>query len=110
MDYEHGSGLSAAVVRLLASLLRVSGTFTAYVEDRAASMRDAWNRELRRAASTMIYAVVAAFFICSAAAWASFALMLAFWESNRVLVASLLAGVFLLLAVIGVLLLRKGTR
>jgi len=110
MESESGSGVSGAVVRLLATLLRMSGAFSSFVEDRAASMRAAWKHELRRTASTLIYALVAAFFICSAAAWGAAALMMAFWETHRVLVASLLAGAFVLLALGAVLLLRRDTR
>jgi hypothetical protein len=110
MESDIGSGIAATLMRLVATLLRVSGAVGHFVEDRAASLCAAWKRELRRAAATLIYTLVAAFFICSAAAWGALALMLAFWETHRVLVASLLAGAFLLLAVIAVLLLRRGTR
>jgi hypothetical protein len=110
MESESGSGVSGAVVRLLATLLRLSGAFSNFVEDRAASMRAAWKQELRRTASVLVYALVAAFSICSAAAWGAAALMMAFWETHRVLVASLLAGAFVLLALGVLLLLRRDTR
>lgn len=109
-ESESGSGMSGAVVRLVATLLRLSGAFSTFVEDRAASMRATWKHELRRTASTLIYALVAAFFICSAAAWGAVALMMVFWDTHRVLVASLLAGAFVLLALGAVLLLRRDTR
>jgi hypothetical protein len=110
MESETGAGVSGAVVRLIATLLRLSGSVGNFVDDRVASLRATWNQELRRAASTLIYALVAAFFICSAAAWGAFALMTAFWETHRVLVAALLAGAFVLLAVVVLLLLRRDTR
>jgi hypothetical protein len=107
---ESESGFAGAIVRLLATLLRASGAFTSFVEDRAASIRAAWRQELRRAASTLIYALLATFFICSALAWGAVALMLAFWETHRVLVASLIGAAFLLLAVAVLLLLQRDTR
>jgi hypothetical protein len=110
MESELGSGIAATLMRLAATLLRVSGAVGHFVEERAASICAAWKRELRRAAATLICTLVAAFFICSAAAWGAFALMLAFWDTHRVLVASLLAGMFGLLAVIAVLLLSRRTR
>jgi hypothetical protein len=110
MESESGSGISGAVFRLISTVLRMSGAVGNFVEERAASIRATWKEELHRIASTLIYALVAAFFICSAAAWGAFALMLAFWDTHRVLVASLLAGGFLLMSVAVVLLLRRGTR
>ena len=110
MESESGSGVSGAAMRLVATLMRVTGAFSQFVEDRAASVRATWKEELRRTASTLIFALVAAFFICSAVAWGAAALLMAFWETHRVLVASLLAGIFLLLAVIALLLLRRDTR
>ncbi|MBK6674610.1 MAG: phage holin family protein [Proteobacteria bacterium] len=110
MESEAGSGVSGAAMRLIATLMRLTGAFSHFVEDRAASLRASWKQELRRTASALVYALVAAFFICSAAAWGAFALMMAFWETHRVLVASLLSGAFLLLAVIVLLLLRRDTR
>jgi hypothetical protein len=110
MQSEDTHGIPGAAMRLIATLLRLTGAVGSYVDNRVASLRATWNQELRRAASALIYALVAAFFICSAAAWGAFALMTAFWETHRVLVASLLAGAFLLLAVIAVLLLRRDTR
>jgi hypothetical protein len=109
MEQEAGSGVSGAAMRLIATLLRASGSFSHFVGDRAASIRAAWKQELRRTASALIYALVAAFFICSAAAWGAVALMMAFWETHRVLVAALLAGAFALLALIVLLLLRRDT-
>jgi hypothetical protein len=105
-----GFGVAGIVARLIATLLRLSGSVSGFVEERAAAIRAAWKEELHRTASTLIYALVGAFFVCSAAAWAAFALMLAFWETHRVLVASLVAATFLLLAVLVLLLLRRGTR
>ncbi len=110
MEHEAPSGVSAAIVRLLATLLRVSGAFSQFVDARAAAARATWKQELRRTASALIYALVGAFFVCSAAAWGAAALMMAFWDTNRVLVASLLAVAFLLLAVIVLLLLRRDTK
>jgi hypothetical protein len=107
---DSGFGVAGVVARLIAMLLRLSGSISGYVEDRAAAIRAAWYQELRRSAATLIYALVGAFFICSAAAWCAFALMLAFWDTHRVLVASLVATAFLLLAVLVLLLLRRGTR
>ena len=97
METEHASGIPAAIVRLLATLLRLSGSVSQFVDDRAAAVRATWKQELRRTASSLVYSLVAAFFICSAAAWGAAALMMAFWETHRVLVASLLAGAFVLL-------------
>lgn len=110
MEAETGSGVSGAAMRLIATLMRLTGSFSHFVEDRAASVRATWKQELRRTASALVYALVAAFFICSAAAWGAFAVMMAFWETHRVLVASLLSGTFVLLAVIVLLLLRRDTR
>jgi len=110
MESESGSGMAGAMMRLIATLLRLSGAVGNFVEDRVASLHAAWKQELRRTAATLIYALVAAFFLCSAAAWGALALMMAFWETHRVLVASLLAAAFLLLAVGVLLLLRRDTR
>lgn len=110
MESEPGSGVAGAAMRLIATLLRLSGAFGNFVEDRAAAVRATWKQELHRAAASLIYALVAAFFICSAAAWGALALMMAFWETHRVLVASLLAVAFVLMAGGVLMLLRRDTR
>jgi hypothetical protein len=110
VESESGFGVASVVARVIATFLRLSGSISDFVEDRAAAIRAAWKEELHRTASTLIYALVGAFFVCSAAAWGAFALMLAFWDTHRVLVASLVAAAFLLLAVLVLVLLRRGTR
>jgi hypothetical protein len=95
---------------LFAGAQRLQNMINAYVADRAAAVRAAWHVELRRTADTVIYSLLSAFFICSAAAVGALALMLAFWDTHRVLVASSLAAGFLVLAVITLTLLRRGTR
>lgn len=105
-----GSDIPHRLMRMLSTLLRMGGLFTQFVEARKASVRATWRRELRRSASVLLYALVGAFFICAAATWGAAALLMAFWETHRVLVASLLAGGFALLAVIVLLLLRRDTR
>jgi hypothetical protein len=104
-------GTKLGVMALLfAGMRRLYTTLNSFVTDRAAAVRAAWFVELRRAAATVIYSLLIAFFICCAAAVGALALMLAFWDTHRVLVASLLAGGFLLLAGVALALLRRGTR
>ncbi|MFO1504062.1 MAG: hypothetical protein U1F39_09640 [Steroidobacteraceae bacterium] len=109
-DTESSGGIAGAAMRLIATLMRITGSMSQFVDNRAAAMRATWKHELRRTASALIYSLVAAFFICSAAAWGAVALMMAFWETHRVLVASLLAAAFLLLAGGVLWLLHRDTR
>lgn len=110
MEAQFEFGTPGALARVLAALQRLRNTMNNYIDERVAAVRSAWVAELRRTASAVIYALLTAFFVCSAAAWGAFALMLAFWDTHRVLVAGLLAGGFLLLGGLTVALLRSGTR
>jgi hypothetical protein len=95
------------VFGLFDRLRDILGTF---VESRTAEVRAAWRQELRRMAVARVAALTTAFFICATTAFASFSILLAFWDTHRVLVAALISVGFAVLALVSTVMLRNATR
>lgn len=100
----HGiAGLFGALGRLLDTARNFAG-------ERMEQLGSAWRAEVRRLAMALALGLMSAFFVCAAAALAMFAVLLAFWDTHRVLAAALVGACFAGLALIAVLMLRNCTR
>lgn len=100
---EHATALLGAVGHL-------SGKLALIVEDGAARATATYRAELRRVVHVMALALVAAFFVCAAAGFATFSIMVAFWDTHPALVSALLATTLALLALSAVALIGRYTR
>jgi hypothetical protein len=98
------------VSTLLGSIGRLGSTLSGMIGARTASWASTFRLELRRVASTLALALVAAVFVIAAASFVAVAVLVAMWDTHPVLGASLVAGGFALLTIIAVLLLRNATR
>jgi hypothetical protein len=81
-----------------------------FLEERAAAMSVMWRLELRRAAVVVACSLVLSFFICAAASFAILSILLAFWNTHRVLAAAGVSVGCIICAAASLLLLRNHTR
>jgi uncharacterized membrane protein YqjE len=70
-----------------------------FLDERAEALTAMWRAELRRAAVVRACSLMLSFFVVAAVGFAVFAVILAYWETHRVLAA---AGVSIVLAVCAV--------
>jgi len=73
------------------------------------SVASCWRQELRRMVSAFALSMLAMLFAFAATLFAAFAVMLALWDTHRILAAGLIALVFALLALVAALLVRRQT-
>jgi hypothetical protein len=95
---------------LRAALGHLGGSLASLGESSASNLRAAWRREVRRTSAALAFALATAFFVCAAAGFALFSFMLAFWDTHRVLAATVGAAGSAVLALIAALLLWGCTR
>jgi hypothetical protein len=95
---------------VLATVARLGTMLSGIVGERTSRLANAFRAEVRRVASALALALVAAVFAIAAAGFAAVAVLAALWDTHPVLGAGLLAGGFALLALIAVLLVRSATR
>jgi uncharacterized membrane protein YqjE len=96
-------GVVQAVKRMLATLVALVHTrlelFTTEIEE-----------EIQRAASILLWALVALFFGSLSVMFIAVTVLIIFWDDNRVLAASLITATFLVLTVVFALLARTRLR
>ena len=95
---------------MLGTIGRLGSMLSGMVGERTSRLVTAVRLEVRRIASALALALVAAVFAIMAAAFTAVAVLAALWDTHPVLGAGILAGVFALLAIIAVLLMRNSTR
>jgi predicted RND superfamily exporter protein len=100
---DNAAGLVEAVARL-GSVLATG------VESRVGRMRAAIRAEVRRAASALALAILAALLGFATLAFGAVAILIAAWDTHPVLAASLVALGFGMLAIVALLLMRSNTR
>lgn len=98
------------LISRVGTLLNGLNGLNGMIDSRAAQVAAFEMRAVRRAASVFALALVAALFVFLAAGFAAFAIIAALWDSHRVLGASCIAGVLVLLAGIAALLARGITQ
>ena len=110
MSESHMADLAERASAVLATVGRLGTMLSGIVGERTSRLTNAFRAEVRRVASALALALVAAVFAIAAAGFAAVAVLAAMWDTHPVLGAGLLAGGFALLAVIAVLLVRSATR
>ncbi len=100
---ERRPGLLGAARRMLATLIAIVHTrlelFTTEIEE-----------EIHRAASILLWSLVALFFGSLTVLMLAVTVLVVFWDTNRILAASLITGTFLLLTAVFALLARARLR
>jgi uncharacterized membrane protein YqjE len=88
-----GLGLFDSAKSLLATLIAI-------VHTRLELLSTELQEEVGRVALMLLWGAVALFFVFLAIAFLALLILIAFWDDHRLLVAALLAGLFLVLAVV----------
>lgn len=87
-----GVQASGPLTRLLHSLTTLVATFVEIGETRLSLLAVELQEEVYRAAGFLLYAMTAVFLATLGLAMAAFALVIAFWDSHRLLVSLLVSG------------------
>lgn len=95
---------------LVETLARLGNVMAAGVESRVGRMRAALRAEVRRAASALALALLAALLGFATLAFGAVAILIAAWDTHPVLAAALVALGFGMLALAALLLMRSNTR
>jgi uncharacterized membrane protein YqjE len=101
------SGSAASL--LLDSIERIGASVGRLVEGKVAALRAAVRAEVRRAVSAAMWGVLAALLAFTALEFAAITILIAAWDTHRVLAAGLIAAGFLLLAFVALLAMRSNT-
>lgn len=101
---------SRAAEGLFGALRRMLATLLAMVHTRLELITTELEEEIHRAASILLWALVALFFGSLAVLMLALMLLIVFWETHRVLVAALITAAFLGLAIATALLARARLR
>ena len=104
------SVLGSGIAGVISAMGQLGAAVASNLEKRLEALRIAIRLEVRRAAATMALAIAAVAMGFAALAFGAVAILIASWNSNPVLAASLIALGFCLLSIIAVLLMRSGTR
>jgi uncharacterized membrane protein YqjE len=94
---------------LLDSIERIGASVGRLVEDKLHALRTAVRGEMRRAASALMWGVLTALLAFMALEFAAVTLLIAAWDTHRVLAAGLIAAGFLVLALAALLAMRGST-
>jgi uncharacterized membrane protein YqjE len=95
---------------LLHSVRALLATLLATVRTRGELLQTELEEERLRVAGIALFAIAAAFFLLVGTLLLSFFLILLFWDSNRLLMAALLALAYLLIGMVCALLARQRSR
>ena len=91
------SGNAASL--LLASIEKIGASVGTLVEGKVHALRSAVRAEVRRAVSAAMFGMLAALLAFTALEFAAVTILIAAWDTHRVLAAGLIAAGFLLLAI-----------
>ena len=104
-------GLSGSAFSvLLDSIEKIGASVGRLVEDKVRTLRTAVRNEVRRAVSAVMWGVLAALLAFTALEFAAVTILIAAWDTHRVLAAGLIAAGFLVLAIAAMLAMRSSTR
>jgi uncharacterized membrane protein YqjE len=95
---------------VLQALRRMLATLVALVHTRLELFTTEIEEEIQRAASILLWALVALFFGSLTVMFIAVTVLIIFWDDNRILAASLVTGTFLVLTVVFALLARARLR
>jgi uncharacterized membrane protein YqjE len=94
----------------VASFRRMIATLVAIVHTRLELFTTEIEEEIQRAASILLWALIALFFGSLTVLMLAVTVLVVFWDDHRILAASLITGTFLLLTLVFALLARKQLR
>ena len=106
----HDSSMRDHAAALLTALGRLSGAVASVVEDGTARAVAVYRLELRRVAAQFALALAAAFLVCASMGFAVCAILMAFWDTHRVLATGCIAAGLALCALACAQLMRSNTR
>lgn len=104
------NALGSGIAGIVSVMSQLGAAVAANQEQRLEQFRAAVRLEVRRATATLALAIATVALGFTALAFGAVAILIASWDSNRVLAAALIALGFCLLSIIAVLLLRSSTR
>ncbi len=104
------SDIGSRAAGLFEAFERLGATVSTGMETRLQRLRAAVREEVRRAASALGLAIVAAAFAFAALAFGAVAILIAAWDTQPVLAAALIALGFAVISIAAVLMLRSCTR
>ena len=104
------SAIGSGVAGILEAMGQLGASVAGKVEGRMAQLREAIRTEVRRAASALALAIVAAMLSVATLIFGAVAILIAAWPTHPVLAAALIALGFGMLALAAVLLMRSSTR
>jgi uncharacterized membrane protein YqjE len=102
------SGSAASL--LLASIAKLGATVGRLIESRVQTLRATVRAEVRRVVSAAMWGLLAALLAFAALEFAAATVLIAAWETHRVLAGSLIAAGFLLLAIAAACTMRRYTK
>jgi uncharacterized membrane protein YqjE len=105
-DSQSSSG-PASAAGLFHSLTHFVGTLIGVLHTRLELLTTEVQEEIQRAASLLIWAFIAAFAAMMALFLAALAVIFAFWDTHRLLVALAMVALFVLIAAVGAVTLMK---
>jgi uncharacterized membrane protein YqjE len=91
---------------IINALKRMLATLTALLHTRLELFTTEIEEEIQRAASILMWALVALFFGSLTVMMVALTILIVFWDNNRILAASLITGTFLVLTLVFALLAR----
>ena len=108
---EEGAAEEAApATGIVATLRRMLATLVALVHTRLELFTTEIEEEIQRAASILLWALIALFFGSLTVLMVAVTVLIVFWDEHRVLAAGLITGTFLLLTLVFALLARARLR
>ena len=102
-DKEESRGSQGHPLSMFASIRRLIDTLVGIAQTRIELLGSEVEEQVARLTSMLLWAIVALFLAFTTAVLIAVAILIAFWDTNRILVAVLLAAGFALLALISFL-------
>lgn len=97
--YEPGPDAHPAEGRLFGAVRRMLSTTLAIAQTRAELLTTELQEEVQHAASILLWSLVALFFASLSVLMIAITVLIAFWDTHRLLAALIICGVFIVLAV-----------
>lgn len=104
---ESGGDPGVQVSNLLTSIQRMASTLVEIVQTRIELASTELEEERARLQEIAVFGLIAAFFIGIGVVLATFFIVMAFWETHRLEVLGISAGIYLLVGIVAVLVVRN---
>jgi uncharacterized membrane protein YqjE len=107
---DEGSAEPPRPAGILDALKRMLATLAALLHTRLELFTTEIEEEIQRAASILLWALIALFFGSLTVLWVAVTILIVFWDDNRILAAALITASFLVLTLVFALLARAQLR